>query len=249
MANPVTWFEIIGPDPEAAARFYAGLLGWKTQSLPEQSYVVLDTEARDDGHGHHGINGGLGKAQEGAAGGTVVYVECPDIQAVLDRAETLGATVVLPRTETEMVTFAMFTDPQGMAVGLAEGEGTSGVTAGENAPVTWFELTYPDAPKAWAFFRELFGWEITDVSGEGVVYGMVDTGTEAGIPGGVGGSFDGGTHSRVYAQVDDLEGALQKADGLGATVTLQPTRVAEDTTIGMIEDPHGNEFGLMLHQH
>ena len=55
MANPVAWFEIMGPDPEQTAKFYSELFGWQTQAL-EGGYTTVDTS------GGGGINGGLGKS-------------------------------------------------------------------------------------------------------------------------------------------------------------------------------------------
>ena len=40
--------------------------------------------------------------------------------------------------------------------------------------------------KAWAFYRELFGWEVEGDAGEGFVHATVNTG--GGIRGGIGGS-------------------------------------------------------------
>ena len=50
----------------------------------------------------------------------VFYIEVDDPQAYLDRIEQAGGKTVVPVTETEMVTFAQFADPQGNVVGLVK---------------------------------------------------------------------------------------------------------------------------------
>ncbi len=119
MGNAVTWFEVNGPDPDQTAKFYAELFGWHTDPIPGQDYVLIDT------HAGSGINGGFGKTREGQAQASVFYAEGPDIQALLDKAESLGGKTVVPVTVVpDMVTFAQFLDPFGNTVGLAQGDGS-----------------------------------------------------------------------------------------------------------------------------
>ena len=49
------------------------------------------------------------------------YVGADDPQATLDKAEELGGTTIMPVTELENVTIALFVDPEGHVVGLAKG--------------------------------------------------------------------------------------------------------------------------------
>lgn len=49
------------------------------------------------------------------------YVETEDLQAVLDKAESLGAKTVMPVTDVGgAVTIAMFNDPDGLLIGLVK---------------------------------------------------------------------------------------------------------------------------------
>jgi predicted enzyme related to lactoylglutathione lyase len=68
-----------------------------------------------------GIGGGVGQAQ-GGDGHVTFYVEVDDPQATLDKIEGLGGKTVMPVTEMEMVTIALFADPEGHVVGIAKGQ-------------------------------------------------------------------------------------------------------------------------------
>ena len=115
MANPVTWFEIVGSDGAALQRFYGDLFGWEIKADNPMNYGMIDAQ------GGKGIGGGIGAAQ-GGPGHVTVYVEVDDPQAYLDKAEQLGGRTIVGVTEIpEMVTFALFADPEGHVVGVVKG--------------------------------------------------------------------------------------------------------------------------------
>ena len=56
-----------------------------------------------------------------------IYVEVDDPDAYLRKAEQMGGKTVMPTTEIpNMVTFAMFSDPDGNIVGLVKADPTQG---------------------------------------------------------------------------------------------------------------------------
>lgn len=115
MASPVTWFEVVGKDGPALQRFYSEAFGWKLEDPTGMGYWMM-------GEPESGIGGGVGQAPEGAGGHATFYVQVDDPQAALDTVERLGGKTVVPVTEMEMVTFAMFADPEGNLVGLFKGQ-------------------------------------------------------------------------------------------------------------------------------
>src|SRR5260221_13483696 len=81
------------------------------------------------------------------------YVEADDLQAVLEKATSLGARTVMPVTDFGgMVTIAMFSDPDGLLVGLvksadpAQGD-APGPSQGDGAAVDWVEVLGRDAER------------------------------------------------------------------------------------------------------
>ena len=108
-------------------------------------------------------------------------------------------------------------------------------------PTMWFEVAGKDHGALKDFYSTLFEWELTDM--EGMPYSTIETGGE-GIRGGIGQTPDGKTHVTFYVQVDDLEAALAKAEGLGGSRVMGPTDIPTGQ-IAMFADPEGAVIGLM----
>jgi uncharacterized protein len=112
MANPVAWFEITGKDADTLQRFYTDVFGWEYEQAPG------DTKYGMVSGGDGGIGGGVGQAQNGQ-GHVTVYVQVDDPQSYLEKIEQHGGKTVMPVTVVpNMVTFALFSDPEGHLVGL-----------------------------------------------------------------------------------------------------------------------------------
>src|SRR5262245_28591756 len=118
MANPVTWFEIIGQDPVGLQKFYSETFGWKlSPPQPEMGmYSMLDNSGE-------GINGGIGGADAQMPARVTIYIQVDDPQAYLDKVGRAGGKTVVPVTEIPgvNVTFALFSDPSGQVIGLLKG--------------------------------------------------------------------------------------------------------------------------------
>src|SRR3984893_10892074 len=109
------------------------------------------------------------------------------------------------------------------------------------APVVWFEVAGRDFDTLSKFYTELFHWKVN--ADNPIGYGMVETGGEGGVQGGI---FAGGDTEYVsfYVQVPDLEGRLRQAEKLGAKVVQPPTPTTPDgPTIAMVQDPEGHRIG------
>ena len=109
------WHEQVSSDPKQAESFYTELFGWELNVVPDFDYGMMQSPER-------GIGGGIGQAQQGD-GYVTVYAEVDDPQAYLDKAVELGGKTIVPVTEMEMVTFALFADPEGHLFGLAKSSG------------------------------------------------------------------------------------------------------------------------------
>lgn len=113
MPHPVVWYEVIGKDSEALSKFYADLFGWKVEPAPQNYFMVTAEGDRP--------SGGIGVDPSGGEGHVTFYAETDDLQASLDKAESLGGKTVMPPTEPmEGTTIALFADPEGHVVGLVK---------------------------------------------------------------------------------------------------------------------------------
>jgi len=120
MGQPVVHFEVIGRDAKKLQSYYADLFGWEIDSDNPMNYgsVQRDGNVNADGVG---IGGGIGAGPEGYSGHVTFYVEVPDVEAALAKAETLGGSRTMgPEQVTEGVEIGLFKDPEGHTVGVVK---------------------------------------------------------------------------------------------------------------------------------
>lgn len=120
MGQPVVHFEVIGKDGERLQSYYAELFGWEIDAENPMSYGIVPREGNTNPDGV-GIGGGVGTGPEGYAGHVTFYVEVPDVEEALAKAESLGGTRVMgPEKIMDGVELGQFTDPEGHVVGLVK---------------------------------------------------------------------------------------------------------------------------------
>jgi predicted enzyme related to lactoylglutathione lyase len=237
MGNPVLRFEIGAADNAALKTFYAQLFGWTLQDLSGGGYTVVDTCAGQ------GILGGIGRSNDGTPWATF-YVEVPDLQSVLDRAEAMGGKTVVPILDIpNWGSFAMFNDADGLLIGVMKsGSPMIGQPSpGQGVAVDYFEVLGSSGDRVRRFYSELFGWQI-DGAGE-AGYWTFDTGAGRGISGGVGAGGDS-RWATIYARVPDVQKTLDQAEQLGGSRVYGPNTVSGDTLTGAFRDPAGNIVGV-----
>lgn len=123
--SPVVHFEIVGRDYDTVDRFYSTLFGWKPDRNNPVGYGMIGREDNVNPAGI-GIGGGImGSTGDmaGYPGHTTWYVEVPDVEAALVRAEQLGGTRVMgPAPVPGGPTLGQFNDPEGHLIGLVQAE-------------------------------------------------------------------------------------------------------------------------------
>jgi predicted enzyme related to lactoylglutathione lyase len=106
MGAPFVYFEIAGPDAPRLKDFYSSIFDWQIDA--SSAISPLSTG---------GLRGGL---REDPAE-KVLYIAVDSIDDTLREIEDAGGHTVIPRTVVPgVVTFALFTDPAGNRMGLAE---------------------------------------------------------------------------------------------------------------------------------
>lgn len=110
-------------------------------------------------------------------------------------------------------------------------------------PVTWWEIGSNDAKRLQDFYVRLFEWKVN--TDNPMNYGMVETGGEGGIGGGIfQASGDMRPYLTFYVSVDDLQRYLDRATELGGKTVLPPMPIPDVGSIAMFSDPDGNLVGL-----
>ncbi len=123
MGEPVVHFEIIANDGDRLRGYYAELFGWQIDADNPVGYGMVAREDNTNPDGI-GIGGGIGNAPEGYDGHATFYVEVPDVEAALAKAESLGGSRMMgPEAVMEGVEIGLFNDPEGHVVGLVKAAG------------------------------------------------------------------------------------------------------------------------------
>jgi predicted enzyme related to lactoylglutathione lyase len=110
--NPVTRWQIIARDPEASARFYSTLFGWRVDADNALGYRQLATG---------GADGGIWPSQGEGPDMVQLFVEVDDVATMIESAVQLGARVVIPRAVLpDGDVMAVLVDTAGLAFGLQQ---------------------------------------------------------------------------------------------------------------------------------
>jgi len=117
MGAKVVHFEIVGKDGEKLKKFFGELFDWEIDSNNPMNYGMVTGE-------EGGIGGGISSVmKDESRGHAIFYVEVDDVNDALNKAEQLGGKIAVPETVIpDMVTFGMFTDPEGNLIGLVKSE-------------------------------------------------------------------------------------------------------------------------------
>ena len=112
MNNPVVAWQIVSPEPDETASFLGKLFGWRTTRDNTLAYREVRT-------GDGGMPGGVWPAPREVRPFVQLFVEVPDIDACVERAMALGATVVVPKSALpEGGAMAVLLDPLGLPVAI-----------------------------------------------------------------------------------------------------------------------------------
>jgi predicted enzyme related to lactoylglutathione lyase len=120
MGQPVVHFEVIGKDGEKLRSYYGELFGWEIDASNPMNYGVIQREGNTNSEGV-GIGGGVAGGPEGYDGHVTFYVEVPDVEASLAKAESLGGSRIFgPDEVMDGLVLGQFTDPEGHVIGVIQ---------------------------------------------------------------------------------------------------------------------------------
>jgi predicted enzyme related to lactoylglutathione lyase len=234
------WHELNTADESASHAFYRSVLGWKTHAWEQNpSYQMFSGG---------GEPLGATVAKEGGAH-WIHYIGTSDLDATLQQAQSLGATVVQEPGEIPGGDrYAVLQDPQGAVFAVYA---SSTPPQREKDPrvgqFSWMELVTTDAKAALDFYCELFGWERSaahDMGPMGFYYIFSRNGRD------IGGAFDkpaqmsGPSAWLGYVRGKDLDAIARKVREAGGTLLNGPMEVPGGDWIAQFADPHGAMFAV-----
>ncbi len=117
MAAPVVHWEINSNNAEELRKFYSKVFGWNVNANNPMNYGLVMPDA------NRGIGGGIGQndPSQPAPPSIMFYMEVSDLDETLNQAIAMGGSIVMPPMEIpDMITMAMFKDPEGNTLGLVK---------------------------------------------------------------------------------------------------------------------------------
>jgi predicted enzyme related to lactoylglutathione lyase len=244
-----TWYELTTTDVDAAKAFYGKVVGWGTReaSMPGSRNTLFTTSDVP--------TGGLidlpqnAKAQ-GARPQWVGYVSVDDVDAAARRVKELDGTVYVPPTDIADVSrFSVVADPQMATFILVKWRDPGrqlSIQSDALGHVGWHELLATDWERAFAFYREILGWQkaVADVTPTSTYQQFSVLGQT------IGGMFNKPTTVPVafwlyYFNVADIGVALDRVTAERGQILEGPSDIPDGGRVARCADPQGAVFALI----
>lgn len=260
MSNPTgsfVWYELMSPDPDASARFYEPVVGWRIEADAEPG-AEMDYRMIERAEG--GNAGGVMRlTAEMTRGGArpcwLGYLSVADVDAAVAALEGDGGRALMPAFDIEVGRIAMVADPQGAPFYVMrpippvgrEGMDSDVFSTDRPQHVRWNELRTSDPDTALAFYQKHFGIEQSgdmDMGEMGRYRFISKAGTAIGAvmpkPKEMPVSAWG-----FYIGVDDIDRAAEAVKAGGGQILSGPHEIpgGEFSLDGI--DPQGASFGLV----
>jgi predicted enzyme related to lactoylglutathione lyase len=241
------WYELITTDVAGAKAFYSDVVGWGAQdaSISALDYTLFTSERSP-------IAGLMNLPEDarsmGATPRWMGYVEVNDVDATAERIKGLGGAVYVPPTDSNIGRISVVADPQTTTLGLTKGLKPASWRQTDLAKpgcVGWHELLAADWERAFAFYREVFGWQEAGADVDPIdSYQLFSAGNQI-----IGGMFtkhpeDPAPFWLFYFNVDDIDAAAARVQAGGGRVLLGPLEMPSGSWIARCGDPQGAAFAL-----
>lgn len=244
--NRPVWVDLSSSDPAGSRDFYAKLFGWDVEINDDPQYGGYAL-AKLDGKDVAGIGP---KQQPEAPTAWTVYIGTDDADALSQRVESAGGTVVAPPFDVgDQGRMAVFQDPAGAVIAAWQTARMSGFQTDAAGAFGWAELSSRDLDRAVPFYEQVFGWTAKttpmgegspaytefQIDGQSVAGAMpISPGLPAAVP----------SYWMIYFDVDSVDDAFQRALDAGAQQVMEPGDFPGGR-YAILTDPQGAMFGLL----
>ncbi|WP_156839368.1 VOC family protein [Novosphingobium aquimarinum] len=254
------WYELMTPDPDAAAAFYGAVIGWKIPPHPDPQSATGGMDyrmiLRDDG----GMAGGVLKLTDemisgGASPCWMPYLHAADVDAEIAAIEAEGGKLLMPATDLPVGRIAMLHDPQGVPIYIMTPVPPPGAPADARSDVfdedavqrvRWNELASTDQEASMAFYAKHFGFAYPDKMPMGEMGDYWFISHEDKTLGAImRKNWDNAVLWDFYFGVPSVTAAKQAIESNGGMVLSGPMEVPGGDWIVFGTDPQGARFGVV----
>ncbi len=239
------WVDLATTDTAGARQFYGSLFGWTAGDTVDvgEPYTMLFKDGKDVAAMHplhdnwKAIN---------VPSHWMSYVLVSDIGASTDKAQKLGAQVLVPPMDVlDSGRLSVLMDPAGATFSLWQaGKHAGAGLVNEPGSFCWNELMTPDPAKVTPFYTGLFGWTTrTQDMGPAGDYTLFLSGEK--MQAGMMGWTQSPPSWLVYFTVENCDQSAEKAGTLGATVVSPPMDIPNVGRFAVIRDPQGAYFAII----
>lgn len=261
MANPAgsfIWYELMTPDPDTIAPFYAAVVGWRI--APRDAGQTGDMDYRMIGRTDGGSAGGVFRLtaemqQHGARPTWLPYLYTPSVDSACAAIVSDGGKVLMPAFNLPVGRIAMVTDPQGVPFYVmtpvpppGKPDAASDVfDPRAEQRVNWNELASPDLDASKAFYSHHFDFEFNESMDMGPMgpYCFIDHHGQR-----LGAMMRRASDEQplawlFYFGVPSVATAARAVTSHGGKVLMGPHQVPTGEWIILATDPAGAGFGLV----
>lgn len=264
MAKPAggfIWYELMTTDPEAATKFYGGVVGWKIADHSDPGAGGMDyrmiTRSDSNNAADGGNAGGVLKlTDEMSKGGArpcwLGYIGIDDVDKAVDAIVADGGKLQIPATDIPVGRIALVADPQGAVFYVmkpigAEGLASDVFSVDQPQHVRWNELQSSDPEVSLAFYTQHFGWTQDGEMDMGPMgkYRLINH--DSTMIGAIMPKMPDSPHSvwSYYIGVHDIDRAATAVTAGGGTLNGAIMEIPGGEFSVHASDPQGAAFGLV----
>jgi len=242
------WPELVASDSNKAKEFYSKLFGWEINDMPIGNDNVYSMALIRGKEAAALYQMWPEQTEQGVPPHWASYVSVSNIEEVAEKAESLGATIVVQSMDVfDSGTMAAIIDPTGAMISLWKPMQHIGAkVVNEHGALVWNELVTDDTVKAKEFYMDLFGWQAQEMDFNGINYtmfmngdrpvaGMLPIQEEWCVP----------PVWFVYFAVNDCDAIVDETISLGGEIVIPAKDLPDVGRMAFLKDSQGATFAVI----
>ncbi len=252
-AGNFCWWDISTTDQTGARDFYSNVFEWTPVDMPVDETNVYTMFRCDGKDACAAMLMSDGEKQGGVPTHWNSYISVDDVEAMTDKAKSLGAQVLMPPMDVmDVGRMSMIKDPTGAVVALWKGKSHGGAGHfNRQWGVVWNELATRDAARAEEFYTKLFDWKASDAGMPDMKYTLFANNDQQ-VAGMMQITDEWPEHVpsnwMPYVSVPDVAATVEKSKSLGGDVIVPATEIPTVGTFAVLRDPQNGVFSVITMQ-